>query len=477
MDAEALKFKRAFIGYKKSDVDLEFKKLLAQVEHMVDNQGQLETQLGDLTNERNELSRSVITMGTQVVQLEQSLAMAQATSDNLRTSVESHIAEKNAVIETCDRLRLRDKEYSLREREFDELQRSVTSIMSVTKRATDRLFQRAVDNQEHVVEIAGEAASEIAGIRTNVAGVRNELNAVLDELQDKIDRIDESLTNAVHKLVSIKHDNGLNANISVTDVNAEVERLLSMRAGEVDYAGGAGYAVPVLGPYSTKFLSDVSKSVTKRYPPAPGSTKLPAPSFSVTERSMAEANRLLESGGIGYGGEGEGEQSSSAETEQSGFQRIGFAYGDDTFGGASGMGGDSSDIDVYAEESGEQFPEEEYEVYQAQSPQEMYSDTPSGDASAYTAGGVYSTGGMGGVVGGTGMTIGSSGGTGTVGMGGTPTAMSGGSTTSLSGARSVGAAARSAPNAGRGHSMVCVSAVKRKKKQPKKVCIYSKKRV
>ena len=34
-----------------------------------------------------------------------------------------------------------------------------------------------------------------------------------------------------------------------------------MRAGEIDYSDGKGYAVPVLGPYSAKFIADAAKKV------------------------------------------------------------------------------------------------------------------------------------------------------------------------------------------------------------------------
>ncbi len=291
-------FKRALIGYKRSAVDDEMLSLLNQVDVMVRDQENMRTQINTLegeksaiVNERDRLSGSVTSMSAQIVQLEQNLQIAQSTSDNLRLTIEAGNAERNTLQATCDQLRVRDREYAMREREFTELQSSVSSIMSVTKRATDRLFQRAVDNQEQVTAIAGDAAKEVANIRASMSAVRIELNNAMDDLQDRLDRIDATLTGAVHKLVAVKHDNGLQPGAGSTDINAEVERLLSMRAGEVDYAGGKGYSVPVLGPYSAKFLADTSKAVKEN-----GTVDVrkanPSP-FDSTKGSIGEANRLL----------------------------------------------------------------------------------------------------------------------------------------------------------------------------------------
>lgn len=298
--SDGRRFKRALLGYKRSDVDEELNQLLNQVDNMVRDQdvmrGQLNTLSGEKTaiaSERDRLSGSVASMSAQVVELEHNLQIAQATSDSLRQTIEAGNSERSALQSTCDQLRVRDREYALREREFSELQSSVSSIMSVTKRATDRLFQRAVDNQEQVVKISGDAAKEVANIRADMSAVRIELNNAMDALQDRLDRMDATLTGAVHKLVAVKHDNGLQPGAGSTDINAEVERLLSMRAGEVDYAGGKGYAVPVLGPYSAKFLADTAKNVNdgsavevKKVNPSP---------FESTKGSITEANRLLES--------------------------------------------------------------------------------------------------------------------------------------------------------------------------------------
>lgn len=315
MEAEGKRFRRSFIGYNRTAVDEEFDRLLKQVDSMCAEQESMRGQISDLNTERDQLSRSVSNMSAQVVQLEQNLTMAQATADNLRMSVDAQTAEKNALIHVCDQLKARDREFSLREREFAELQSSVSSIMSVTKRATDRLFQRAADNQEHITQIAGDAAREVAVIRADMAQVRSELNRVLDELQDRIDRMDASFTNAVHKLVAIKHDTGLQPGHDTTTIDAEVERLLSMRAGEIDYAGGKNYAVPVLGPHSAKFLADTAHAVSDGKPlpesgdsepignsPVassipPGSTievrrVNPSP-FESTKKSISEANRLM----------------------------------------------------------------------------------------------------------------------------------------------------------------------------------------
>lgn len=292
------RFKKALLGYKRSAVDEEMTGLLSQVDMMLRDQENMRSQIDTLAgeksaviNERDRLSGSVTSMSAQIVQLEQNLQIAQSTSDNLRMTIEAGNAERNTLQATCDQLRVRDREYAMREREFTELQNSVSSIMSVTKRATDRLFQRAVDNQEQVTMIAGDAAKEVANIRASMSAVRIELNNAMDDLQDRLDRIDATLTGAVHKLVAVKHDNGLQPGAGSTDINAEVERLLSMRAGEVDYAGGKGYSVPVLGPYSAKFLADTSK-IVKESGTIDVRKSNPSP-FDSTKSSIGEANRLL----------------------------------------------------------------------------------------------------------------------------------------------------------------------------------------
>lgn len=296
--AQGKRFKKALLGYKRSAVDDEMLNLLSQVDMMMRNQENMRSQIDTLSgeksaaiSERDRLSGSVTSMSAQIVQLEQNLQIAQSTSDNLRMTIEAGNAERNTLQNTCEQLRVRDREYAMREREFSELQNSVSSIMSVTKRATDRLFQRAVDNQEQVTGIAGDAAKEVASIRASMSAVRIELNNAMDDLQDRLDRIDATLTGAVHKLVAVKHDNGLHPGAGATDINAEVERLLSMRAGEVDYAGGKGYSVPVLGPYSAKFLADTSKAVKES-----GTIdvrKVNQSPFDSTKSSIGEANRLL----------------------------------------------------------------------------------------------------------------------------------------------------------------------------------------
>ncbi len=340
--AQGKHFKKALLGYKRSAVDDEMLNLLNQVDMMMRNQENMRSQIDTLTgektaavSERDRLSGSVTSMSAQIVQLEQNLQIAQSTSDNLRMTIEAGNAERNTLQNTCEQLRVRDREYAMREREFSELQNSVSSIMSVTKRATDRLFQRAVDNQEQVTGIAGDAAKEVANIRASMSAVRIELNNAMDDLQDRLDRIDATLTGAVHKLVAVKHDNGLQPGAGATDINTEVERLLSMRAGEVDYAGGKGYSVPVLGPYSAKFLADTSKAVKES-----GTVDVrkanPSP-FDSTKSSIGEANRLLnESASFEYNEEvsdDEPAEEVSREEKRAAMgvpeQKIGFSAQDD----------------------------------------------------------------------------------------------------------------------------------------------------
>ncbi len=362
------RFKKALLGYKRSAVDEELTSLLDQVDVMMRDQESMKTQLDTLAgeksavvNERDRLSGSVTSMSAQIVQLEQNLQIAQSTSDNLRMTIEAGNAERNTLQATCDQLRVRDREYAMREREFTELQNSVSSIMSVTKRATDRLFQRAVDNQEQVTMIAGDAAKEVANIRASMSAVRIELNNAMDDLQDRLDRIDATLTGAVHKLVAVKHDNGLQPGAGSTDINAEVERLLSMRAGEVDYAGGKGYSVPVLGPYSAKFLSDTSKVVKEN-----GSIEVrksnPSP-FDSTKSSIGEANRLLNNNSYFESSEQEEQEAEIIVAEP----KIGFSVGDD-YGEIETI---ESDV-IICEPAYETVPQEIYN----ENVQESVSDEP-----------------------------------------------------------------------------------------------------
>ncbi len=306
------RFRRSFCGYNRTAVDAEFNRLIAQSDSLVDERDSLQTQIDTLNNERTEYSReqlklnsTITTMTSQVMDLESNLSHAKMENETLAHEVEAHKAEKNAMQIRFDQLRERDRDFSLREREFSELQSSVSSIMSVTKRATDRLFQKTVENQERVTQIAGDAAREVASIRADMAQVRQQLNEALDEVQDRIDRVDATLTGAVHKLVAIKHDDGLHVGDDQPGILSEVERLLSMRAGEVDSSDGKNYSVPVLGPYGAKFLTDTAQRVsdgriTAKPNPAAGVEvhRVMPTQFESSDNSILEATKLLERGGM-----------------------------------------------------------------------------------------------------------------------------------------------------------------------------------
>ncbi len=306
------RFQRKFIGYDRTAVDLEFSRLVERTEQLDEQRQELEARVEALNGERATMGREqlqlnsqITSMTGQVVELETNLSQAKAENETLAHAIEAHKAEKNAMQVRFEQLRERDRDYALREREFTELSNSVSSIMSVTKRATDRLFQKVVENQERVTQIAGDAAREVAAIRADMTDVRQQLNRALDEVQDRIDRVDASLTGAVHKLVAIKHDDGLHTAESQPDILSEVERLLSMRAGEVDYSDGKGYSVPVLGPYSAKFVADTAKRVGEGKITAKihsdGAVEVHranATAFASTDDSIVEASKLLERGGM-----------------------------------------------------------------------------------------------------------------------------------------------------------------------------------
>lgn len=305
------RFRRSFYGYNRDAVDSEFGRLVERNESLEDEREGLQAQIDSLYEDRNSLHREQIklnsditVMSGQVLELESSLAHAKAEQETLEREIEAHKAEKNALMFRVDHLKERDRDFSLREREFSELQSSISSIMSVTKRASDRLFQKVVDNQEKVTQIAGDAAREIAAIRADMALVRQQLNEALDEVQDRIDRVDASLTGAVHKLVAIKHDDGLQVGESRPDIVSEVERLLSMRAGEVDHSDGKNYSVPVLGPYSAKLISDTAHRVADgKISPRLGRGELGVKrvsptNFESSSDSQMEASLLMERGGM-----------------------------------------------------------------------------------------------------------------------------------------------------------------------------------
>ena len=306
---EGKRFRRSFYGYNRAAVDAEFGRLMTQADSLIGERENMQSQISALNEDKAFLSReqarlnaSLSTSTTQIVELESNLARAKGENDTLTRAVEAHKAENNALQLRCEQLRERDRDFSMREREFAELQSSVSSIMSVTKRAADRLFQKAVDNQEQVTQIAGDAAREVAAIRADMNRVREQLNEALDMVQDRIDRVDASLTGAVHKLVAIKHDDGLQVDGQQATILNEVEHLLNMRAGEND---GGAYTVPSLGPYGAKLVADTAQRVndgriTAKASPWDGIEvrKAMPGNFSSSERSIMEANKLLERGGV-----------------------------------------------------------------------------------------------------------------------------------------------------------------------------------
>ncbi len=305
---EGKRFRRSFYGYNRAAVDAEFGRLIAQADTLIGERENMQSQISALNEDKDFLNReqarlnaSLSTSTTQIVELESSLARAKGENDTLTRAVEAHKAENSALQIRCEQLRERDRDFAMREREFAELQGSVSSIMSVTKRAADRLFQKAVDNQEQVTQIAGDAAREVAAIRADMNRVREQLNEALDMVQDRIDRVDASLTGAVHKLVAIKHDDGLQIGDQRPNILDEVEHLLNLRAGENDGA----YTIPALGPYGAKMVADTAQRVndgriTPKASPWEGVEvkKVIPGSFSSSEVSKLEANKLLERGGV-----------------------------------------------------------------------------------------------------------------------------------------------------------------------------------
>ncbi len=282
MDYLGSRFRRRFVGYDRNAVDTEFEKLISQVDSEMDKNNELRQEIHELREERRDweyakrtleeerasisrdrasLAESVSSISSKVADLESSLSSAKIANEALQNKVDATASERNELQLRLNTVEERNRELTLRERQFDEIEKSVSSIMSVTKRATDRLFQKSVENQENVIRIAGDAAQETALIRADLNSARDDMNLAFDEFQDRIDKIDASLTGAVHKLVAIKHDSGLKPKNADATIESEVERLLSLRAGEVDYSDGKGYAVPVLGPYSAKFISDTAKKV------------------------------------------------------------------------------------------------------------------------------------------------------------------------------------------------------------------------
>lgn len=310
------RFRSSFFGYNRSAVDVEFDRLLNQSgdieikqKELEDKVRSLETERNAFTKERTSMVDAVNSMSGQVLDLESGLLSARSENSALHRSLEAQKSETSAMKTRFDHLRERDRDFTMREREFAELQNSVASIMSITKRATDRVFQQAVDSQERITQVAGDAAREVAAIRSDMSGVRQDLNKALDELQDRIDRVDAALTGAVHKLIAVKHSGDLQIDENRPDVLSEVERLLSMRAGDTDNAGGGkGFTVPILGPFGSKFVSDTAQRVSSGSLSHGGNSGYNAngvdvhkaiPSqFDSTQDSMLEARNLLDRGGV-----------------------------------------------------------------------------------------------------------------------------------------------------------------------------------
>ena len=173
---------------------------------------------------------------------------------------EALIAEKEALAKDVAELRVKESEFQEKNERFEEVERSVSSIMSVTARASEKVFDGAQSQRQEVASVVSEAADQIVSLRNDIVAVRENMNRVLGELQDRLDVIDKTLVGSVTRLVSVKHD-VLNSGSSAADIHNEVDRLLELANKNIDIESGAQYRVPSLGKFGSSLVSEAAAKV------------------------------------------------------------------------------------------------------------------------------------------------------------------------------------------------------------------------
>lgn len=230
-------FQRGFLGYRKKDVDEKFdsikKDFLAEKEKLEQEKEQLVEEIAELTQKQNELK--VIQE-----QIEQSY---------------SELEQKNELLsETNSRLSERDECY-------EEVAKSVTSIMSLTQRTSEKMYEDAIEKKNLVASIAFETAGKVVGIRQEVVDIRKSLDKQYNELQMRLDSVDAIITSAVSNLVTIKNEI-LDASIGTPgNVQEEIDQLLQYAQNSIGVDPSSRYRIPEIGRYSTTLITDSAAKV------------------------------------------------------------------------------------------------------------------------------------------------------------------------------------------------------------------------
>lgn len=174
---------------------------------------------------------------------------------------ENLISEKEELQKTIRELRRKEAELEKRNEEFNEVERSVSSIMSVTQRASDKLYEDATLQRQKIADIASNTAQEIAKLRQDIINVRQNMNGVLGELQNRLDIIDKTLTGTVSNLISVKNEVLNNSVSSAADIQNEVDQLLKLASKDIDILPVSKYKVPDLGQYSSSLITSSAAKV------------------------------------------------------------------------------------------------------------------------------------------------------------------------------------------------------------------------
>ncbi|MBQ6569161.1 MAG: hypothetical protein IJL87_02785 [Clostridia bacterium] len=174
---------------------------------------------------------------------------------------EALIEEKRSLEKDVAELREKESEFMEKNERFEEVERSVSSIMSVTQRASEKVFDEAQSQREVVAGVVSDAADQIVSLRNDIVSVRENMNKALGELQDRLDTIDKTLVSSVTRLVSVKHD-VLKSGSSAADIHNEVERLLELASRNMDITTSTGqYRVPTLGQFGASLVSESAAKV------------------------------------------------------------------------------------------------------------------------------------------------------------------------------------------------------------------------
>lgn len=170
-------------------------------------------------------------------------------------------AEQESLNAKIRELKLNSEELNKRNEEFEEVEKSVFSIMNVTQRAGERIQEETKLQRDRIVEVATNSAQEIANVRQEIMSVRENMNDVLSKLQNRLDTINDSLTGTVNALVSVKHDILSDKISSAADIQNEVDQLLRLAESGGVSRRNPVYKVPQMGDFSKTLISNSAQKV------------------------------------------------------------------------------------------------------------------------------------------------------------------------------------------------------------------------